>query len=1278
MYRFYLILQNKIKFMANKRILGLDLGVGSIGWALVSEGEVGNQIEAMGSRIVSLSSDDKTEFSSGNKISKNQNRTAKRTQRKGYDRYQLRRKNLTAFLVENEMLDPLLFSCERLNLWSLRARAVSEQISLTELGRVLYHLNQKRGYKSARIAATQDKNETDYVANVKSRHAHIKEIGLTIGQYFFNNLIENEHYRIKAQVFPREAYLEEFDTIMARQSEFYPDVLTSDKVDMLRNQIIYYQRKLKSQKGLVSVCDFEGFTTRLIEGEAGKIKERLVGPKVAPKSSPLFQYCRIWELVNNLSLKVLNKETKGNKWLDYFIPLKKKKELVQILFKNKELSKAELLKILGLKKDEVQNNKQIERGLKGNFVFDNLHKIIGDSDHLNFNIEIVPSNHDAILFDRKTGEIIERNNPEQISANIVNEPLYQLWHTIYSIKEADECIKVLKSKYGFSQEVSEQLAALDFNSQGFGNKSAKAMRKIIPYLMQGYHYAHACCFAGYFHSDSQTRSERESRVLAERLELLPKNSLRQPVVEKILNQMINVVNAIIDQYGRPDEIRIELARQLKQSIDERNEAEKNNKAKEKLNKEIINRLSEFKLPGTKKNIQKYKFIFPVRDVKNREAQVATQCIYCGISFSLSEAITGDNFDVDHIVPRSLLFDDSQTNKVLVHRACNTQKNNQTAYDFIRSKSSEALETYLRRVDDWYERGIFSYTKMHRLKVSYEDYLERKKVKKETEADKRLWENFIERQLRQTQYISRKATEILQQVATEITVTEGGITATLRRLWGLDDVLMNLHLPKYLELEKKSDISFTEEVIWTSDNGKKQHRKTVIKDWSKRNDHRHHAIDALVVASTKQGFIQRINTLNSSSVRDEMNRSISGSKEVYEQRLSLLEKYLAAQKPFSTEEVERKASETLVSYKSGKKVATLGVRMIKQGGKNQVAQKDIVVPRGKLSDETVYGRIKAISTAKPLSYLFANADSIVKSNIRKLVEDRLKICDGDVKKALSSVKKDPIYVDQKKQKMLTHASCYEHHYVVKYPVSSLKPSDLVSIVDKGLKDIVEKRFAEFPGKEKEAFKTPLFFPNKPHVKISSVRCFTGLNDKSTKPVKFDHAARPIGFSVPGNNHHVAIYMDSEGKKIEHICTFWDAVERKKNKLPVVIKNPSAVWDLILYGQQKLPDDLLNKLPDASWSYIESIQQNEMFLLGLEPDAAQEAISAGNNKILSTHLYRVQKLASADYWFRHHLETEIDDSVASKASRRFYRIASISSFLNLHPIKIRLDCLGHLVK
>ena len=139
-----------------KKVLGLDLGVGSIGWCLIEKDDknVPIRIIRMGSRIVPISSDEETGYTKGNAVSKNADRTAKRTARKCYDRYQLRRQALFS-LLKRLCMEPgkkLIFEQNPLDLWQKRADAASKEIRLEELGRVLLHINQKRGYKHSRLS----------------------------------------------------------------------------------------------------------------------------------------------------------------------------------------------------------------------------------------------------------------------------------------------------------------------------------------------------------------------------------------------------------------------------------------------------------------------------------------------------------------------------------------------------------------------------------------------------------------------------------------------------------------------------------------------------------------------------------------------------------------------------------------------------------------------------------------------------------------------------------------------------------------------------------------------------------------------------------------------------------------------------------------------------------------------------------------------------------------------------------------------------------------------
>lgn len=1221
-----------------KKILGLDLGTNSIGWALITtENNAPKEILGMGSRIIPLSPDDANEFSTGNAISKNSKRTSKRTARKGYDRYQQRRQNLTLVLRALNMLpDEHLIKLPILELWQLRANAATagHKLTLPEIGRVLYHLNQKRGYKHAKSDEGQDTKQREYVANVNARYAKIKELNQTIGQYFAEQIKLSEvitgkgtfyTYRTKEQVFPRAAYMAEFDQIMECQKVFYPNVLTDKIIDQIRNEIIYYQRKLKSCKHLVSLCEFE---KRAYTNKDGKIVYD--GPKVAPRTSPLFQVCKIWESVNNLTLKNRRNDV-------LYISPEQRQSLFNFLDNHEKMTLTDMYKILNISKaDGWWGGKAIGKGLQGNTTKMQLKKALNNlgEDTLNHLLQFNLSTINSSQVDIETGEVLK-----VIDANLEKEPLYDLWHTVYSIQEKEVLQDVLNKKFGITDiETIDALYKLDFIKPGYGNKSSKFIRKILPYLQEGLMYSDACEYVGINHSNSLTKEQNEARELLDKLPQIQKNELRQPVVEKILNQMVNVVNAIIDKHGPIDEIRVELARELKQSKDERNETDKRMRKNQRDNEEKAKRIEELGIRSSRNRIQKYKLWDESQE----------RCFYCGQPVGVKEFLSGFDVEVEHIIPKSLFFDDSFNNKVCSCRKCNAEKNNRTAFDYMASKGETTLNEYINRVEQYYKEGKISKIKRERLL---------------TPASK-IPTDFIDRQLRQSQYIAKKSQEILKQVCRNVWSTSGSVTDFLRHSWGYDNILHSLNFERY----KKGGL--TEKINY--DHKEQEHTEERIKDWSKRLDHRHHAIDALTIACTQQGYIQRLNNLNTE--RDAMFQEVEQQSVEWQERKSLLEKWITLQPHFSVEEVTNKVAEILISFKAGKRVATIGKHIVYKKGKKVIAQEGIIIPRGALSEEFVYGKINVIEKNKPVKYLFENPHLIFKPYIKNLVEARIAQYNGDGKKALQSIKKEPIYLDANKSIMLEYATCFKSEYVIKYPLISLKLKDTDAIIDKHIKEIIINRLNECNNDPKKAFSTPLYADKNCTIPIHTVRCSTGLS--AVAPVKYDSSNEPTGFVKPGNNHHIAIYTDAEGKKQEHVVTFWHAVERKKYGIPVIIENPSEVWDAIM--DKDLPESFLNALPDATWTFDISMQQNEMFVLGMNEEEWDDAIQTKDYKILCKHLYKVQSLSNSQYLFTlNTITSPFNQYDANNEDKRFIRSKSISSLFALHPHKVRISLLGDIL-
>lgn len=1165
-----------------KRVLGLDLGSTSIGWAVIEEHSEEiiddktplskDTILGLGSRIIPLNPDESTQFSKGQALTKNADRTAKRTQRKGYDRYQLRRSLLLDKLSSLGMYSGTTLKCNKLELWGLRAKAVNEQISLLELGRVLCHINQKRGYRTAK-SDFGDKKTGDYVAQVVERYRELTERGLTIGQLMHENLKANEAYRCKERVYPRVAYVEEYDKIMACQHTFYPEVLTSDVIAHIRDYIIFHQRPLKSCKHLVGKCELESHYV--------KRGDRIIncGPKVAPRSSPLFQVCKIWESINNLNIK-----NKVNDTL--YLSLEQKQAIFDALNTTEKLKATQLAKIIGVKPKDWLIGKAVGNGLQGNTTYCAIEKALKNYDQreelLRFALNVV----DGHKVNTETGEVTK-----EIDASVEQQPLYRLWHTLYSISDIDELRSVLRNKFTIEDEaVIEALCQIDFVKSGYSNKSSRAMRRILPYLMDGMQYYDAKIAAGY-DDTSLTKEQNNARELVDKLEPIQKGELRQPVVEKILNQLVNLVNALMSEYGRFDEIRVELARELKQNREERESATKAMSSNQRENDDIAKRIQdEYGLYPTRSRIQKYKMWEETENV----------CMYCGTTVNVNEFLHGFGVEVEHIIPRSVLFDDSFSNKVCSCRKCNKEKDNRTAYDFMMSRGEGDLNAYIERVNDLAERKKISHTKRNKLLMKASD----------------IPTDFIERQLRESQYIAKKAKELLQSVCYNVYSTSGSITDFIRHLWGWDEVLHSLNFERY----KAAGLT---EVVEREIDGQKTMVERIA-GWSKRMDHRHHAIDALTIACTKQGYIQRINNLN--SLKDVAFQSFADGKQgsATQQRLTRLERYITIQPHFSTAEVAKAVEQIAVSFKSGKRAASVGKRYIRKGGKRICVQRGVIIPRGALSEESVYGRIR-------------NSES------------------GELE------------------------------YVIKYPLSAFvskqNPKDPNSIIDWYIrKKLVKPRLEAFKGNLNMAFAEPLY--DHQGREIKSVRCRAKVKD--VEPLRYNDRGEAISFVKPGNNHHVAIYEDERGKLQEHIVTFWHAVERKKYGLPTIITDVAKAWECVT---DAMPEAFQEQLPkSAKWRFKFSMQQNEMFILGMNEELYQEAMRNENYALLSKYLYRVQKLSSGAYVFRKHIETQNDDRYTDENGKKAFSIGisrkltavhwvtSLVALQDLNPHKVNISVIG----
>jgi len=1135
---------------------------------------------------------------------------------------------------------------QKLERYYWRSTALRTKLDLEQFTIVLQEINSQINNSSGYLGAISDRSKELYFNNK------------TVGEYLYKQLKLNPQAKLKNQVFYRQDYLDEFEKIWEKQKEFYPE-LTEKLKSEIRDIIIFYQRPLKSQKGLLSFCEFESWEEEYFDENLGKKKTRIVGHRVIPKSSPLFQEFKIWQILNNV--EIVNKTTGEILRLDQ----ESKHNIFKKLNTVEKLSESEFLKFVFSKSKnyEVKNYKFIEGNRTNAALYNAYQKILEfegqDFDFVKMEIDTV----NKIIKDKFnelgiSTEIL--NFDSEIEGNDFDkQPSMQLWHLLYSFVEDksklgnEKLLEKLNNKFGFNKKYAKLIEKIPLQAD-YGSLSARAIRKILPHLKEGNTYDTACLLAGYNHSSSLTKDEIKSRKLKKYLELLPKNSLRNPIVEKILNQMVNVVNAIIDdaELGKPDEIRIELARELKKNADERKRmTEGINKATaeyEKIRKILHDDFGISKV--TRNDIIKYRLW---KELESYGYKTLYKKIYIP-----KEELFSNKFDIEHIIPQSKLFDDSFSNKTLSLRQVNIDKGNKTAYDYLKNElSDEEFEKYLFRIEKLMKEGKISKAKYNKLKMKGSN----------------IPDGFIDRDLRNSQYIAKKAVQMLNEVFRKVNTTTGSVTKRLREDWQIINVLKELNLPKYEKLGLVKSIE-----------GKNGQTEKNIIDWTKRNDNRHHAVDALIVAFTLPAHIQYLNNMNARG-----NKKHKKYHEVYGIEQKYLYKSdknrLLFKPPIPLQQFRADAKNhlesILISFKAKNKVVTRNKNKIKVKGKNNYKTKIELTPRGQLHKETVYGKIERYKTKLEKVGTTFNTEKIkLVSNqkYRKALLFRLKNNNGDAKKAFggkNSPSKTPIYLDKSETIKLPEKVKLvwkEEQFTIRKEITPDLKID--KVIDIGIKRILQNRLDDFNGDAKKAFvnleENPIWINKERGIAVKRVT-ISGVINAIPLHYKKDHNGNfildeegnklPVDFVSIGNNHHVAIYRDEEGNLQDEVVSFYEAVHRVKQGLPVINKNKNG------------------------YKFLFTMKQNEYFVFPSEDFDPNEIdlLNPDNAPIVSPHLFRVQKFSRVEYGnsvvrdfvFRHHLETQLIDRKETK-NICYKQIKSLGKLKGI--VKVRINHLGKIVR
>lgn len=809
--------------------------------------------------------------------------------------------------------------------------------------------------------------EDDWTLLKKKTECSIDISGNTVGEYIFNSLLNNPNRKIIGKLvrtIERKYYKEELRAIVNKQKEFIPElndaslyaacieelystndeyrnsIAKRDFTYLLVEDVLFYQRPLKSKKSTIANCPYEFHYDK--EGNIYPIK-------CIAKSNPYFQEFRLWQFISNLRIYERKKLVNGKLLTDVDATnefIHSEDELVTLfdyLNDKKEIGQDDLLsKYFKIKKPK---GKDAELPYRWNYVED----------------KIYPCN--------KTRSILLAKLTKDDKSKLTKELEYALWHLLYSINSKTEIDAVFaegkrsntKGIYydliqaGFSIESIENLKKTKFDEKDYGSYSEKAIKKLLSLMRLGKYWSEnaidsdtydrinkiltgeydekirdrvreknillsdvsnfkglpvwlACYIVYNRHSEANDVQKWETPEFIDQwLTNFKQHSLRNPIVEQVVTETMRTVRDIWKQVGNIDEIHIELGREMKNSADKRRKITERISENENTNLRIKAMLMEFQNIDGIENVKPYSpsqqdilklyeegalqelkpddadFEFISKISKTAQPSKSDilrykcwleqkyQSPYTGAMIPLGKLFT-TAYEIEHIIPQSKYYDDSFSNKVICESEVNKLKDNQLGMEFIKNHKGEKVSLTGGKVVE-----IFSIE-------DYQNFVTKHYAHNSSKMKHLLMEDipdkFIERQLNDSRYISKYIKGVLSNIVREkdekgnveqeavsknLISCNGNITDRLKKDWGMNDVWNRIILPRFQRLNELTNTTdFT--TINTSGEIIPAMPLHLQKGFNKKRiDHRHHAMDAIVIACATR---DHVNLLNNESAMSE--------------------------------------------------------------------------------------------------------------------------------------------------------------------------------------------------------------------------------------------------------------------------------------------------------------------------------------------------------------------------------------------------------------------------
>lgn len=989
--------------------------------------------------------------------------------------------------------------------------------------------NEKRSFRAP--------SENDWTLVKKKTEQEIDQSHKTVGTYIYEALLSDPKQKIKGKLIrtiERKFYKEELRQILVKQKEFHKELQSDDLyndcihelyrnneahqltlskkdfVHLLMEDLIFYQRPLRSQKSSISNCTLE---FRKYKDENGVEHTQYL--KAIPKSNPYYQEFRLWQWIYNLN--IYRKDNEANVTKDFLNTTQDFENLFEFLNNRKEVDQKALLKHFKLG----------DKTHRWNFVEDKKY----------------PCNETKTMISSRLEKV------ENISVDYLTKDIEQnIWHIIYSVNDKIEYEKALKS---FAQkhhlDESSFFEAFKkfppFKSE-YGSFSEKAIKKLLPLMRLGKYWNYTnidkssidriqkiingeydeniknkvreksvhlttendfqglqLWLAQYIiygrHSEASIIGKWNSADdLEEFLKDFKQHSLRNPIVEQVITETLRVVKDIWLKYGNGakdffQEIHIELGREMKLPAEDRKKITNQITENENTNLRIKALLSEMMNDSLVENVRPFspmqQEILKIYEdgVLNSEIDIDDDILkisrtaqpsssdlkryklwleqkykspYTGQIIPLNKLFT-PAYEIEHIIPQSRYFDDSFSNKVICESAVNKLKDNHIGIGFIKQYHGYKMSDKVK---------IFEVEE-------YEEFVKKHYANNRSKRNKLLMEDIpdkmIERQLNDTRYISKYISGVLSNIvrvedgsdegvnSKNIVPGNGKITTQLKQDWGLNDVWNDLILPRFERMNQLTNSKdFT---VWNENHQK--FLPTVPIEYSKgfskkRIDHRHHAMDALVIACATKDHINLLNnqSAKSDTKRYDLKKKLMKFEKViyyHPQTGDKIEREVPKQfvKPWGsfTIEAKNKLEAIIVSFKQNLRVINKATNYYEKYEEKDGAKiKEISKQKGtnwairkSLHEETVSGKIDLpwveinkgefiTATRKPIDISF-NLEKIKKitdTGIQKILKNYLEARGHNPELAFS-----PEGIDDLNKNIEKYNDGKSHHSILKVRV-----------------------------------------------------------------------------------------------------------------------------------------------------------------------------------------------------------------------------------------------------